>query len=432
MRVLVTGAYGLIGSAILARLHRDGHSLVGAGRVLGAARRRFPYARWVAADFARRTTIEDWLPLLADVEAVVNCVGVLQDGARDDSRRVHVDATCALFDACGRAGVRRVIHMSALGVASAGPSEFARNKAAADAHLSGLDLDWAILRPALVLAPAVYGGTAMVRGLAGVPFVTPVVAAESRVQVVSVDDVAATVALCLAPQAPAKVVWDVAHPQILRLGEIVVKTRAWLGFAPVPMLRMPKAAARLLAVAADWLGWFGWRSPARSTAVAQLTAGVVGDPAAWMRATAIKPASFEDILAARPASVQDRWFARLYFLKPLAIASLSLYWMLTGIISLGPGWGEAMALLSPAGWPPRFVAFVIIAGALLDILFGAALLVRPLTRAVLITMVVICIPYLLAATLINPVLWLDPLGRLMKTVPVMLALLFTLAILDER
>ena len=42
MRVLVTGAYGLIGSAILARLHRDGHELIAAGRSIDEARRRFP------------------------------------------------------------------------------------------------------------------------------------------------------------------------------------------------------------------------------------------------------------------------------------------------------------------------------------------------------------------------------------------------------
>ena len=44
MRILVTGAYGLIGSACLARLHRDGHALVGVGRAVETAKRSFPYA----------------------------------------------------------------------------------------------------------------------------------------------------------------------------------------------------------------------------------------------------------------------------------------------------------------------------------------------------------------------------------------------------
>ena len=62
--------------------------------------------------------------------------------------------------------------------------------------MSTLDLDWVILRPALVLSPVVYGGTAMLRGLAGIPLVTPVIGPDSRIQVVSVDDVAETVAFC--------------------------------------------------------------------------------------------------------------------------------------------------------------------------------------------------------------------------------------------
>jgi len=51
MRVLVTGAYGLIGAACLAHLHVAGHDVVAAGRSLRSARRRLQYAQWIAADF---------------------------------------------------------------------------------------------------------------------------------------------------------------------------------------------------------------------------------------------------------------------------------------------------------------------------------------------------------------------------------------------
>ena len=125
---------------------------------------------------------------------MVNCLGVLQDGARDDVRRVHVAATCALFDACARRWCHRLVHISMIGADAAAPTEFARSKAEADDYLTGLDLDWLILRPGLVLSPAAYGGTAMLRAIAACPLVTPIVAAEARMQVVSVADVARTVA----------------------------------------------------------------------------------------------------------------------------------------------------------------------------------------------------------------------------------------------
>ena len=122
MRVLITGAYGLIGSACLAKLHAEGHDLIGAGRSITSARRRFSYAQWVKADFRNLTTPDSWRELLFGVDAVVNCVGALQDGARDDVMCVHVSAPAALFAACERARVR-VVHVSAVG---AGPDSLNR------------------------------------------------------------------------------------------------------------------------------------------------------------------------------------------------------------------------------------------------------------------------------------------------------------------
>ena len=107
MRVLVTGAYGLIGAACLARLYRDGHEVTGAGRAIRQAERRAPYAKWIAADYRKLTLAGDWLALLEGFDAVVNCVGVLQDGMRDDVQKIHGAATSALFAACERAGIKR-------------------------------------------------------------------------------------------------------------------------------------------------------------------------------------------------------------------------------------------------------------------------------------------------------------------------------------
>ena len=173
MRVLITGAYGLIGAACLERLRREGHDLIGAGRSVAQARLRFPYAGWAVADFGELTTPQSWHGLLSGIDGVVNCVGALQDGARDDLERVHVAAPAAMFAACEERGVRRVVHVSAVGADRDGPTRFARSKGATESDLAGRDLDWVILRPGLVLARSVYGGTAMLRGAAGVPGITP-------------------------------------------------------------------------------------------------------------------------------------------------------------------------------------------------------------------------------------------------------------------
>lgn len=430
MRVLVTGAYGLIGSAVLARLHRDGHVLTGAGRGIGEAALRLPYARWIAVDFMQLTTAAAWRPLLVDIDAVVNCVGALQDGARDDVARVQVDGTVALFDACAETGIRCLVHISAVGATDDAPTAFGRTKAQADAYLMGLDIGWIVLRPALVMAPAVYGGTAMLRGLAGVPYLAPTI--PGQIQVVSIDDLTETIARCLDAGAPTKVIWELAHPQSHAIGELVAALRHWHGYPPQHGLKLPALVLSAVAAAAQLAGVLGWRSPARATAMKQLGAGALADPSTWRRATGIEPKPLAAILAERPASVQDRWFARLYLLKPVAIVGLALFWVATGAIALGPGREAGIAHLMAAGLTRDAAGIAAVASALLDIVLGLAVCMRRLARRALQLMLLACFGYLSAGTIAAPQLWLDPLGPFLKIFPAMLATLFTLAILDER
>jgi uncharacterized protein YbjT (DUF2867 family) len=426
MRVLVTGAYGLIGAACLARLHAAGHDLVAAGRSIRRARRGLPYAQWIAADFSQLASAEAWQPLLQGIDAVVNCVGVLQDGLRDDVQRVQLDGTKALFDGCARAGVRRVIHMSAIGAEPDGPSAFSRSKAGAEAYLKELPLDWVILRPALVLGSAVYGGTAMLRGIAAFPGVLPMVRADARIQVVGLDDLAETVARALAPEAPARTVWVVGHPQVHRLADVVTAIRLWLGFPPRHVLALPDWFAQGVAAVADGLGLLGWRSPARSTSLAQLSAGVIGDPARWMAESGIAPKSVDQILAARPASVQDRWFARLYLLKPLAILGLAIAAIVPNAERLTAYLGIGTSSFSGR---PMLLG---VASSAVALLAGVSLAVRPAARCALLVLLALTLVQL-AGFWFRPLISLaGPLDAVAFKLPMVLLILVTLGVLDDR
>jgi uncharacterized protein YbjT (DUF2867 family) len=432
MRILVTGAYGLIGSACLARLHGAGHDLVAAGRA-AVPRRRFPYARWITADFARLTKPEHWLPLLAGVEAVVNCVGVLQDGARDNVQRVQFDGTVALFEACAQAGIKRVVHISAIGAEPGGPSAFSRSKAAAEARLETLALDWVIVRPGLVLAQAAYGGGALLRGLAAFPLCLPLVGADARIQIVDIDDVAETVARAIAPDAPAKVVWDVAHPQIHTLADIGCAMRTWLGFRPRRVVRLPRAVTAVVTTLGDAVGWLGWRSPVSSTALAQLEAGVVGDPRSWMVATGIEPRNLDASLAARPSTVQDRWFARLYLLKPLALLTLAVITVAAGLEELITFRIMRVGLFDVPFRITTVTVLPILVHSVIAPVIGAGILVRATSRPALGLLLLVTILGILDYAL-RPAhhFNISVLHALAFQAPMLLAILFTLAVLDER
>ncbi|MCX5516678.1 NADH-ubiquinone oxidoreductase [Kaistia algarum] len=430
-RILVVGGYGLIGAYVLARLQARNLDIVGFGREIEVAARRFPYAKWIAGDMATMTTPDAWQEALSGVDAVVNCAGALQNGPRDHLAVAHVEGTLALYRACVTAGVRRVVHVSAAGVVPGRPTAFNRTKQEAEDGLKALDLDWLILRPGFVIAPSAYGGSALLRGLAAFPLVIPVVHSRSIVQPVSVEDVAEAVIRATEPWRHARLSIDIVSTDTPTFADILTRMRGWLGLAPAPVLRIPAFLAWPFVLIADLVGGLGWRSPMRSTAMRQLKAGITGDGEAAQRVLGIKPRDFTSMLAAWPSGVQERWFARLYFLKPLAILTLALFWLASGAIGLAR-LDLATSTLDVIGWPPLVATGAIAVGSLAAIALGLAACVRSQSRRALKLMAVLPVLFGAAATAMQPGLWLNPLGPLVKLVPAVVLALVASALMDER
>jgi uncharacterized protein YbjT (DUF2867 family) len=430
LQVLLIGASGLIGSAVAARLKRDGHAVVALGRSGGAAADRVPADRRVRLDLRRATRPEDWAPHLRGVDAVVNCAGVLQDSARDSTAAVHRDAPAALWRACEAAGVRRVVQVSALGVERGGITAFSRTKSEGDAALEASGLDWAILRPSVVVGRTAYGGSALFRGLAALPLL-PRTPDAGKLDIVQLDDVAETVARLLAPGAPSRVTLELCGPERLGFEEVVAAYRRWLGWPPARLVTVPALLMAAAWRAGDLLARLGWRPPIRTTARRELMRGAVGDNSAWRAATGIEPQSLSAALAAEPASVQERWFARLYFVKPVALATFALFWLLTGLVSLGPGYDRATRYML-AGGGGALSEPSVVAGAVADLLVFCGLAYRPTTRLALWAALGLSFLYIVAGTILLPELWADPLGPMMKIWPIIALNLVCLAILDDR
>ncbi|MYM91129.1 NAD(P)H-binding protein, partial [Rugamonas sp. FT82W] len=190
MRALVLGATGLVGSHALRALRAAGCTTVGASRRRPAD--EHPDG-WIEIDFGRMTGEHDWLPLLAGVDAVVNCVGIIREAQAGDFDRLHRAAPVALFAACERLRVRRVVHVSALGSGPDAATAYWRSKGAADADLLGRALSATVVRPSLV-----YGedgaSSVLFRALATLPVLMLPMAHEARVQPIHVDDLAALIA----------------------------------------------------------------------------------------------------------------------------------------------------------------------------------------------------------------------------------------------
>jgi uncharacterized protein YbjT (DUF2867 family) len=429
LRILLTGATGLIGRAVLASLAGEGHAVVAVARNPAAAVRLPEAAGCVALDIAKATQPAHWLPHLVGIEAVVNCAGVLQDGPGDSTAGVHADGAAALFAACEQAGVRRVVQISAIGIDRNAATAFARSKLAGDAALMARDLEWVILRPSVVVGRQAYGGSALFRGLAALPLL-PRLEGSGPLQVVQLDDLVRSVVFVLRAGAPSRLVLEIVGPERLSLDELLAAYRRWLGLGKATFITLPRWLARAAFRLGDLVGVLGWRTPLRSTVRLEILRGAIGDPTQWTSLTGIQPKALAAALAAEPASVQERWFARLYFVKPLILAVLALYWIVTGLVALGPGWDDGIALLEEAGLAAA--ALLAAAGGLLDIAIGIAIALRRTARGALRAALGVSLLYLALATLLLPALWADLLGPLLKVMPIVVLNLVALAILDDR
>lgn len=431
MRILLLGAYGLIGSAALGHMLAAGHQVTGLGRRVEAARRRWPEADWVAADIAGLATPAAWRPLLDGMNAVVNCADALQNGARDDVQALQSIAMHALFDACAEAGIDRIVQVSAIGACADAPTAFMRSKADADAALIDRPGGWVILRPGLVLGPQAYGGTALLRAMASLPGLLAVARGEVRIQTVHVEDVADAVLAAVEARVPPRTSYDLVEAESHSLETVLLALRTWLGWPATRVVRLPESLGRLAFRIGDALGHLAWRSPMRSTAWAELGRGIAGDPTPWAAATGRPMRSLAQSLRAMPATVQERWFGRLWLLKPLVLGVLAVFWMLSGALGRAR-FGAAQDVLTQRGVAPDLAAVAVALGAAIDLLLGLLVLIRRWMPVAALGMVLVSTGYLAAGSLVAPDLWLDPLGPFVKVVPAAVLALVALAVAEER
>ncbi|MGJ0394938.1 MAG: SDR family oxidoreductase [Methylocystis sp.] len=430
MKILLLGATGLIGSSILARLLPAGHSVIAVSRGRANVRRQFPQAQWASLDL-RMAETQKWAPLLEGVDAVVNCAGVLGESAADSTDAAHSRGPATLFAACERAGVKRVVHFSAVGVDREAPSEFSRSKAEGDAALKATALDWVILRPSVVVGRRAYGGSALFRGLAALPAL-PRFKDAGELQIVQLDDVVATALFFLAPSAPARVELEIVGPQRLTFNEVVAIYRKWLGWRPAQLVDLPDGLIDGMYRLGDFLAWLGWRTPIRSIAKQEMVRGAIGDPTPWTNMTAIKPQALEAALMAEPADVREKWFARIYALKPLIFAVTALFWISTALVSFGPGFQIGLGLLYEGGLSGPIAPLAVIAGASSDLIIGIAIAFRRTSKIALVAALILSFIYLILGTILVPRLWMEPLGPMLKIWSVMVLNIVSLAIVDDR
>lgn len=247
-RLLVLGGTGFLGRSVVARLV-DHHGGAG-GRILVPTRRVHHGHELLALPTVdvERCDLHDDVQLqrlVAGCDAVINLVGVLHGGPAA-FEQAHVALPRRLALACAMAGVRRVVHVSALGVGANPPSLYLRSKAAGEAVLREAGLDLTVLRPSVMFGEHDHFLNLFARLQAVLP-VVPLAGAQARFQPVWVEDVAEAIVRSLERRDSIGAVIECAGPQVFTLRELVRLAGRWSGHRR-PVLGLPDGLARLQAM----------------------------------------------------------------------------------------------------------------------------------------------------------------------------------------
>ncbi|MET0443434.1 MAG: SDR family oxidoreductase [Pseudorhodoplanes sp.] len=435
-KLLVLGAGGLIGQFVAGDLIRRGYDVVAAARRFTQAQADLFGAHGLVTPIAslHQAGLQKLIEA-SGADIVVNCVGVLQDQPGKSTHDAHDGFIERLIGAL-RASVRPVllVHTSIPGEVGGDQTPFAQTKRRADVLIIDSGLPHAILRPGMIWAPAPYGGSAMLRSLAALPVDLPAGLADRPFRFVAVEDISDTVAKLADTWKgePHQAVWDLMHPEPHTMQTVIARLRRWLGDIWPWRLRMPEFLLDLGAKAGDLSGWLGWAPPMRTTAIAELRRGVLGDPAGWMADTGIAPRSFDRVLGERPATIENRWFARLYLLKALIVIGLAIFWCVSGLIAITIAYKDALDMMTRFGFPGGQSHAFVIVSSLTDICVGLLIAFHRTHRAGLIAGILVAGGYMIGSAVLTPALWIEPLGALVKTGPAIILMLVALAISDDR
>ncbi|OGP25025.1 MAG: hypothetical protein A2X93_04875 [Deltaproteobacteria bacterium GWC2_56_8] len=186
-------------------------------------------------------------PALKEIDTVIHLVGILVETKGSTYRRVHVEGTRNVVGACLKAGIRRYIHISALGARKGAASEYHRTKWEAEEIVRASGLDYTIFRPSVIFG----GGDRFTNTFASAmrlsPFVIVPGDGQNRMQPVFVKDVAKALSASVGMEATKGRIYEIAGPLALSFDEIIDAIAESIGkrrvkvHAPMPLMRIGAA-----------------------------------------------------------------------------------------------------------------------------------------------------------------------------------------------
>ena len=252
-KLLILGGTGFLGRALCERLVRAAGGGHGGITVPTRQLQRGRAIQFLPTVLVEQADVHDdaqLARLVAGHDAVINLVGRLH-GRQADFQRTHVQLPERLARACHEGGVRRLVHLSALGADSAAPSMYQRSKAAGEAALQQAGLDLTVLRPSVMFGEDDHFMN-LFASLQSVFPVMPLARGHARLQPVWVGDVAEAIVRSLERDESIGQTYECAGPTAYTLAELVRLAGRWSGH-PRPVLPLPEVLGQLQALSMEIL-----------------------------------------------------------------------------------------------------------------------------------------------------------------------------------
>jgi len=244
----VFGGTGFLGRRVVSSLTQDGAVVrvavrhperVDAGAITSGSGGIIP----VSADIRDEASVAS---AIAGAEAVVNVVSAYVEKAGVTYTAVHVQGAGNVAMACGRQGVKRLVHASGIGADAASRAPYIRARGQGEQTVRQAFPAATIIRPSVMFA----ADDAFLRSLAAIIRSTPVIpliaGGRTRLQPIHVCDVAEAICVCASDPATSGNVYELGGPQSYTLREVIRMIAARLGRRPL-LVPLPLFLARPLA-----------------------------------------------------------------------------------------------------------------------------------------------------------------------------------------
>lgn len=246
-KILILGGTGFVGRHLCEKLTQVPCRVTVATRRLSNAQhlQMLPLVDVVQIDAHDSVSLT---PLLASHDAVVNLIAILH-GTGAAFEKAHVQLPLELARACEASGLRRIVHVSALGAALDSASMYQRSKARGEAVLLGTGLDVSVLRPSVIFGAEDKFLNTFAR-LQKMFWVIPLAASQARFQPVWVEDVARALVRCLQDRGTIGEIYEACGPEVFTLRQLVELAGRYAGVnggKGRPIIALPDALARLQA-----------------------------------------------------------------------------------------------------------------------------------------------------------------------------------------